>query len=371
MNVLFISHDASCTGAPLSLLSLLHTIKDNHNDEIKFEILLLRDGKLVSEFEKLSTVFFLKKRKPLWKRIKKRYINNSIEYEPDFSFAKKGKYDLIFSNSIVSLSVACKIKQLTRTPILLNLHESEYMLSLWNITQQQLDYCNRLVVDSSIIKETLTTRYRINEEKINVVYPFSPIEDIIQKSITKNNEQDCFIVGLSGTASWIKGTDLLPIVMQRMNEKYPNINIKYVYVGQFFDDEEFQLRHDLTHINLNNRLIRTGLLENPLSQYLTFDVFLSLSREEAFSMACAENAMLGTPIICMDRCVGVAEELKKHKAVFTVPYLSIDGICDAIFKLWSDKELYNKISSNGKEYSLSHFCKEKTVNRIIEIIKKI
>ncbi|WP_096896367.1 hypothetical protein [Candidatus Scalindua japonica] len=52
--ILFISHDASRTGAPIILLNFLRWFQDNTN--IPFRIILREDGELKPEFQALAPV---------------------------------------------------------------------------------------------------------------------------------------------------------------------------------------------------------------------------------------------------------------------------------------------------------------------------
>ena len=56
MKVLFISHEASQTGAPFALLQELKYLRDNHKD-IECEVLMLWRGDLFDEFKKLFPTF--------------------------------------------------------------------------------------------------------------------------------------------------------------------------------------------------------------------------------------------------------------------------------------------------------------------------
>jgi len=53
--ILFVSHEATRTGAPMILIHLLTWIKSN--TDLKFNILLLKGGELSSDFENLSKVY--------------------------------------------------------------------------------------------------------------------------------------------------------------------------------------------------------------------------------------------------------------------------------------------------------------------------
>ena len=60
--VLFISHDATRTGAPMILLHLLRWLRAN--TELSFDVLLRDGGELAGEFEQTAQVFYFNGPRP-------------------------------------------------------------------------------------------------------------------------------------------------------------------------------------------------------------------------------------------------------------------------------------------------------------------
>ena len=74
MKILFISHEATKTGAPISLLNFLKEIKALKGIYISF--FLLSDGPLENDFRKVSDEFYVvKEKKSLFGRILRKIID--------------------------------------------------------------------------------------------------------------------------------------------------------------------------------------------------------------------------------------------------------------------------------------------------------
>ena len=83
--ILFISHDASRSGAPLTLLALIKAIKANH-PEIEAHLLLLDKGVLYDDFCRYTSVIQLHKKKNIFLRIKRLFFN--VPYKDDYKHLK-------------------------------------------------------------------------------------------------------------------------------------------------------------------------------------------------------------------------------------------------------------------------------------------
>ena len=254
----------------------------------------------------------------------------------------------------------------------MHIHESEYLMEAHNISSTALNLCHHFIANSRLVERTLIKKFGIKRSRITVIFPFSDFESLAlchQKHHILR--KDDFVIGLVGYTSWIKGTDILPILIKRMEEKYPEQPFRFIHIGKLYEESRRQLKYDISHIDGFNRVSFIGPTEKPVDLYAQFDVFLLLSREDSFSLACAENALMGNPIICMEGASGIAEELKKENAAIVVPYLSIESICDAIHKLWIDSSLYSELSYKASEKAKTTFLKDCSINKIISLLRKI
>jgi len=103
--------------------------------------------------------------------------------------------------------------------------------------------------------------------------------------------------------------------------------------------------------------------------YTLFDIFISVSREDPFPLVCMENAALAKPIICFEGSGGMPGFVQDD-AGFVVPYLDVDTMADKIHELYQNKTLRQKLGENAKKKMLNNYSMEKSIESIIEIIKR-
>ncbi|MEO6630784.1 MAG: hypothetical protein ABIN13_03645, partial [Mucilaginibacter sp.] len=127
--VLFISHEASRSGAPIVLLHLLKWIK--HNTALQFDVLLLTDGPLRSDFEAIAETIVLSKltrQHSYPSRIKKKLRKTTLndDYKKAAATLAKNKYSLVYGNTIVTLPWLTIFKENHAVKTLCCIHELAY-----------------------------------------------------------------------------------------------------------------------------------------------------------------------------------------------------------------------------------------------------
>ena len=365
MKVLFISHEASRTGAPLALLSVLKAIHDGNNDIIP-DVLLMEGGALEPDFNGLATIVHLKKRKRLWQRFKRKFSLCDEPYSFDYRQLKKESYDCIFANSTVALSTAAKLKQELGCPLILNVHESSFLLQSSVSDTGNLFQCDKLIAVSDAVKKDLVDYYGVDERKISVVWP--PTELNATPILTPAKKTNDIIIGMSGSGGWYKGLDLVPLVIKDLTIRHAETSCHFKWVGGIPDEDLAHLKFDIERLGLTDKLTLTGNIDNPIEHYRNFDIFLLLSRGEAFSLACLENILLGVPIVCMKDSTGIVNMIGDDAAV-TVSYLSIHEISDALYRLSINPDYRNSVASVAMARLKEKYSKQKSIEAILNEIR--
>lgn len=364
MNILFICHIANRTGAPLMLLSFLRALRE-HSLSVTFEVLLLQDGELHQEFAELAEVFVLKKRKPLFMRAFRKFKCHPAPYLNDYRFLKKRKYDLVYANAIASLSVGAEIKRMSDAPLLLHVHESHLSISNYDISTRDVMQCDYFVAASSTVKSALVNDWQIPNDRVKVVYPFSPYA--IAESTTSKKVDDKFNIGLSGYACWMKGIDLLPMVASAFSTAHPEVDCVFTWVGAISSRIQREIEYDAQKLGVSDKIRFTGQLADPIQEFEKFDVFLLLSREDSFPMVCLENAQLKKPIVCMKDASGITDMLSEGSCI-TVPYLSVKDIADALFRIYSDPQFSQQLGASAYKLVTTSFSKERQIQILMDFV---
>ncbi|WP_242133245.1 glycosyltransferase family 4 protein [Aestuariivivens marinum] len=344
-SILFISHDASRTGAPIVLLHFIRWFKQQHPNVV-IGVLLLRGGELEPEFSELASQTFnaqhISKPPKLLNRIVRKLkskLGFSIKSRKNTFLEQIAQYhyDVIYANTIISIPFAAQLKSLMpQCKLLCHIHELKTVIDteLPNI-EDYADVMDGCIAASHLVKSHLVNHFDIEPNLIDVVYEFSVVNPkITQTSKPKNS----FIVGASGSLNWRKGNDIFIQIAQLITKNHPDANIEFVWVGGQKNSNVMKIiRADLEKANLKDKVQFVGSTETPEAYYKTFDVFIMPSREDPFPLVCIEAAMLMKPIICFEGATGTAELLQQGGG-YIVPYLDIEAMCDKILFYFNNND---------------------------------
>lgn len=356
---------ASRTGAPLVALKLAQTIVSETNYSIY--TLYFGDGTIRNEFAKYGNVnsIFYDFTK-LYLRVLRRF--NIIKSRVRVHLDSYKEYELIYANSIESLKYACQFRERYGIPIVLHIHEMPKTIAEFGASKELLSNCSHIIVVNKCIKDFLIASFGIPDDNISIIYPFS-YYDFIPTRIKK--EPATFIIGFSGTLGWRKGYDLIPLLINRLNFKYPQFNFKIALCGREEYHERKNLAYDLSILGLTQYLQDYGVLSNPSPVYNSFDIFLLLSREESFSLASLECSMLGKPVVCFENAVGFADYITENKSGIIVPFLNLEDMADAIYLLYKDKEKRDLLGENARNGYKGKYTRDYSITKILGIIDSV
>ena len=361
-NLLFITHDISRTGAPHVLLYFIKWLRVNYSD-IKISVLSLKDGELREDFKKVSDEFYdltslegndFSNNKYLGRFFLKKSGNKQVEKLLD-ELSARG-FDLIYANSIVSIPIADRIFQKSKSSkFVAHIHELETIIRLklpgLNKYQSRIDL---FIAASDLVKQNLKFSHGIPEAKIKTIYEFSdskPIKRQVQKS-------EFEVLGM-GTVHWRKGSDIFIQVAAYIKRKFPRHKIKFCWIGAFSKIEGTILEMDLKKLGLEEMVEFIGEKENPANFYADSNLFLLTSREDPFPLAAIELGMAGKPVICFEGATGI-QEVVKNGGGRIVPYLDIQAMAHSIIEYYENEELLSKHSKEAtelfSEYSPDIIC---------------
>ena len=306
LKVLFISHDASRTGAPMLLLNFLRWFKEN--TDIPFEILLGRGGELEQDFAALApTSVFYKggehpetiQRHNILRRITRRLGIN----EPGARIRHKlagADIGLIYSNTSTNGNILQALSWL-KCPVISHIHELNYSLDFHS---DKFDYVKErtthFIACSQAVKDNLVNRYNISPDDVSVIYEFIPFAAAPQHLLRRelNLPEDSFIVGSAGTRHWRKGPDLFIQLACRVRSKL-DAPIHFVWLGGGDKEQRNAVDRDIAKTGLGTSVHLLDAKPNPLDYFVDFDLFALTSREDPYPLVSLEAASLGKPILCL------------------------------------------------------------------------
>lgn len=344
--IIFISNNATRTGAPYVLLLFLKWLK-KENKNLQIDIVFLEGGDLMEDFRELTTVSYnysdvlVKKAllPKLYSYLSRKIMRQGSRKEVFIKNIASQNYDLIYANTIASVSFATLIKNqsVNQPKLIAHIHELNTTIKSYLPNfNEYIPQIDSFISVSKLVLQHLNTDWGINPLKNHLVYAFSDKE-----ALKEEGEKMVFQVGASGMVSSRKGDDLFIQVANYIKVRHPEIKIKFTWVGQIYDKQRNVIEADLEKANLKDTVFFVGEQSNPEKYYKNFDVFLMTSREDPFPLVCIEVGRLGIPIICFEKATGTAEILVDGGG-FIVPYLDIVAMAEKVILYYNDNALRNK-----------------------------
>lgn len=334
VRLLFITHEASRTGAPIVLLEFLRWIKTNRKNW-HLSILSLNKGALSKDFRDLSNEYFEFSAGKRQGFVSKVLLKTTNENERITRILSKKGFEIIYSNSVVSIPIACKINSFSneKSKIIAHVHEMETVIKfvLPNL-DQYLNQIDQFIAASNKVRDNLISNFRVKNSDIAVLYVFVKPPKNLQQI-----EKDYFYVGGCGTVHWRKGSDVFIQVANYIKKVYPELNLKFYWAGAMSRREELIVKADIKKADLDEMVYFTGEKED-LNDFLnSLDVFLLPSREDPFPLVAIEAAQRAKPIICFEKATGIAEKMNNGGGR-VVSYLNIKEMADAIVYFYKNKQ---------------------------------
>jgi glycosyltransferase involved in cell wall biosynthesis len=365
--ILFISHDASRTGAPIVLLTFLKWLHNNSNH--KFIILLRNGGELLEEFQSIAPTINLdqsRQRSVLFNRLltqlKLPSLDEIITKIKLRLFIKKKDIALIYSNTVTNWKLLQELSY-TDAPIITHVHELGYYINSQFSFHEIKNYTkivDRFIAVSEAVKNYLIS-LGIESKDIEVVYEFIQertqitnelllsIRSEIRKELGLSSQD--FVALACGTLDWRKGADLFIQVAYFVNKSLTNRPVKFIWMGMDRTGEtQKKITHDIEKSGIWNIINIVGSKNNPIDFFIASDIFLLTSREDPFPLVMLESASVGKPIICFDNSGGAVEFVGDDSG-FIVPYLDLNAMAEKIIALREDIDLYHKLSNNAQKKS--------------------
>lgn len=345
-SILLLTHDTSLSGAPKSILLIFEQlIKKNYSITT---IALKGGGKLEHRFRQISTRYYRLDEKSTFtsytvsNRLKKKLLFIPIlsDYEKCLQEISTTKFDLIYCNTIVCLTLGQVFKEKIRCKFILHVHELATVIEEFCPSLSKYDdKVDLYIVPSELNKKCLLEKYHISQNKIQIIRETT---DVNEKNKIKKNSPFIRVL-MCGGAYWRKGDDLFVLIAHAILKK--DNRFRFYWVGHLSVERRRVNLADIEKLGLTDFVFFEEETENPLKSYLQSDIFLLPSREDPFPLAAIEAGMLGLPIFCFDEATGIAEVID---STCVVPYLDIEEMAKRIVSLSLDPIYFEKLSEENK-----------------------
>lgn len=358
--ILFISHDASLSGAPLVLLEILQILKKTEKYYIK--VLFLEGGDMHKDFEFVCDVVIVEKKENTFLKKIRRKIFNKNEIIRKLN---NEKFDLLYLNSIASFAFFPELESLKVSKTILHMHESgNFPFYSYKILEKILEKVDKVICVSNLVKNYLLSIIQVDIDKVIVIYPcyFNHYNFLDIDSKTNQVSKDEFVIGGCGNLSLTKGFDLFISVASNFYKKYgKSIAVGFVWLGDNGNKEaKYLFNRDIEKLGLEEKIKIIPKNQKPFNIFKKFDVFLLSSREEAFGLAAFENGLLGNPVLCFEKSSGISELMMSQNTI--LPYIDIDSVTKLIWEMFNNRVLYNSESEQIKKSFMNILRKDDLMN---------
>lgn len=229
--------------------------------------------------------------------------------------------------------------------------------------------CDLILADSLSTKEDLNSLLKIEERKIEVVYPgtkevFRKMpRNIAAKILKKYGISNDYIISV-GTQNPRKNLRLTISAFSKFSEREKSINRKHkldlVIVGKWGWGEKVTSTENIKVIDSINDEDLTSLYSQ--AQFLLYP-----SLYEGFGLPVLEAMECGCPVICSGR--GSLKEVGGSAALLVDPE-SLDDLVEKISTLYHNNKLQTEMKSKGKKQA-KKFSWKKSATRIIKLYENL
>lgn len=356
--ILFISHDASLTGAPAVLLELAKSAKTS-GFSIKFIIGGTYTERL-DEFAVIAPCLHVGKR-PLSKR---QEISEFV-----------GDIQIIYANTVASAPILeatlGAIGKDQNPYVITHVHELKTVqLHFKSETMFALEKSNLIIAVSDACAESLKRFVTYNKPAYKVFPPFAKAPQIRVVENAHNHssqsENTIYVYGC-GTIEPRKGFDIFCEVAKIVESSLQDLNsVKFIWVGP--SSNELEPQESIQRYSASSIVHCTGKHDDPTSLYKPNSIFLMTSREDPFPLVCIEAALMSIPVITFDeRAGGTAKFVREGGCGLVANYLDSNDMAICVSTLLNDKDLRKIQGQNGRLHA-QDFLPDKICPKILGVI---
>jgi glycosyltransferase involved in cell wall biosynthesis len=382
--VLFVSHEASRTGAPLVLLNFLKWLKSSTN--IPFLVLLRTDGEMESEFQELGPTLVLA-RQSQSRNLLIRQAGNLLTRFAETRRLQQLKarliterIGLVYSNTITNGNLLRAISHLN-CPVITHVHELEQLIRNYGSSNLKhvLRHTQHFIAASEAVKDNLVNRHGVRNEIVDVVHSSIPLSANTSTNRREIRSQileelgiphQSLIVGACGQTCQHKGTDLFILLARVIREQCSGTPVHFVWVGPETRKLSFKtLRRQVDRFGLTGYVHFVGKQAKPMDYFAAFDVMAMTSREDSFPLVVLEVASIGKPIVCFG-CAGGAKEFVEEDCGFVIPTLNVEIMAQKIILLLKSYELRNRLGRRASKKLQDSYTMQLAAPRVVSVMQR-
>ena len=357
IRIVFVSHDATRTGAPAIILRLISMFSNLQGVEC---ISILDDGgDRLDEFKYVSHVYTMQRHRYDLKATTEGSFNELNRlFGPDGAFSDNLPVVALI-NSAESLRIAKLIHQFG-IPIVSLLHEfatyyqPEHFREFTSISEQVILPSNFIMKLSSDYADLDNTKLVVRGQGLLDDNFGSLNRDVCRDQLLRDLKlpEDSFIVLNAGTMDQRKGIDHFVYAASLFVDRYPEIkNVYFVWYGagdKSSGSAYSFAKKEIERYELGERVLFMPSTANIEPVFMGSDVFFLSARADPFPCVIHEALACSLPVIAF-RNGGGAPELIGNDCGTIVELGDISAVVDTIYNYMTDDIYYKNHSDNARK----------------------
>jgi glycosyltransferase involved in cell wall biosynthesis len=309
--VTFVGHDASRTGAPIVLRSLLRWAAEHAEGQTR--LVLRRGGPLVGDYVAITPVVVLERasvdlvegaRRGTAAMGRPMAALSGIERRLVRRVARVADpCDVVVANTLAALPPAAHLAR--ATPLVCHVHELDHVAArvLHGTDRSLLDRVDHFVATGAAVRRMLVERWNVAEDRVTTVDAFvdEPSVDpsAVRAASVRMGGTNRPVVLSVGGLSHRKGHDRFVDLMALLAD-HPRRPVGVWLGGQVDSVGAAELRSDVARAGLEESVVLIESVDDPLPFVTAADVVVSTAREDPFPLSLLEAAALGRPVVSFD-----------------------------------------------------------------------
>ncbi|WP_243313949.1 glycosyltransferase [Fundidesulfovibrio agrisoli] len=345
-SIVFLCHEASQTGAPAVILSLMKFIKTH--TRINFSIIIGEPGPWNSRFEALAPCFY----------INTPGHNDLIQEIKDFC----GNYvQLVYVNTIAS-GHYLPLLDFLAAECITHVHEMDNIFRIFKDSFIECSKrCTKYIAVSPKSADAVRSRICAETSEIYILPPF--IDPFTSDGEFIPSLYDGPVIFGCGTVEKRKGFDLFCEVAQSLLRRGVS-NFRMFWIGAKGDlDPQDEIRR----YDVGEHVVWLGSKDYPRKYFVQGDIFLLPSREDPFPLVGLEAAECCLPVVCFDQVAGGMVTFATPDAGFGVPYLDVEAMAEVVARLLADSELRKQLGRTAADKVKSRHYTSVVGHKIIDL----
>ncbi len=316
-DVVFVSHEATLTGAPVGLLQFLRWLRVNA--DLHVEVVLLTGGPIAEAFDGVAPV-------------------RTLDDLADAPAPKVLFLNSCFSAEALTAGAFDDSYVIARVPELEVAFDEVLRPDLRALLLGRAD---RFIAVADRVRRHLVDVHGVASGDVAIVHGFIPVAEVEAGAGAVDEARAAAgippgrpVVGAVGKRAWRKGADLFVQLAFDVLARRPDLRVHFLWLGSHDDSAHFRrLDDDVRRAGLSDRVHLLPDVADPAAYQALMDVFVLTSREDPFPRVALEAAALGRPIAAFDS--GGVEELLARAGTGVVAYGDVAAMADQVIG-WLD-----------------------------------